>query len=30
MKALNTLLIAATVIVMMSCGEQNQNNQQFV
>ena len=30
MKALNTLLFAATAIVMMSCGEQSQNNQQFV
>ena len=30
MKKLNTLLTAAVAIVMMSCGEQNQNNQQFV
>ena len=30
MKAINTLLITASVIVLMSCGEQSQNNQQVV
>ena len=30
MKRLNTLLTAAVAIVMMSCGQQNQNNQQIV
>ena len=30
MKRLNTLLTAAVAIVMMSCGQQNQNNQQVV
>ena len=30
MKRVNSLLIAASVIVMMSCGQQNQNNQQVV
>lgn len=30
MKALNTLLIASAAVVMMSCGQQNQNTQQVV
>ena len=30
MKTLNTLLFAATAIVMMSCGEQSQNNQPVI
>lgn len=30
MKRLNTLLIAASALFMMSCGQQNQNNQQMV